>query len=195
MKDLTHLPTPILAHRPHWVDLYWRAWAAFLPSPDWDPAHLARNLIVPDGDADTLDQNEAAQVQLDAWCATFPLPHTPPPELAPRLTTLLLSQIIGIQLHKNDATGGNVRQISWRLRDPPPVGIHNLPWDDYTISLLADHPRGGGLVVQVDSPVDLLLEIVTPHTTFMELVAPGPHTLTLTVLDRTDVQANPPDQK
>ncbi len=51
-------------------------------------------------------------------------------------------------------------------------------------------------MVQIDSPVALLLEIVTPHTTFVEVVAPGPQTLTLTVLDRTDVQTNsgtPPD--
>ena len=190
MTDLAQLPQPILDHRPAWIDLYWRAWAAFDPSLGWDPTHLADSLRVSADDANLLDRHEAAQVQLDAWCARFPPPHAPPPDLAPQVAALLLAHVIGVQLSKVDAPDGHVRQILWHLREPVPVGIHNLIWDDYTISLLADHPKGGGLVVNINSPVALLLEIITPHTTFVEHVAPGPQTLTLTVLDRTDVQTN-----
>lgn len=183
MNDLSWLPRPILDQRPGWIDFYWRAWAAFVPSPGWTPAHLARSLSV---SVDETSFPEAAQAQLDEWCVRFPPSSVPPPDLAPAVTALLLAQIIGIQL--GNVADGQDRQILWQLREPVPVGIHNLTWDDYTISLLADHPQGGGLTVKIDSPVALLLEIVTPYTTFVEIVAPGPQTLTLTVLDRTDVQ-------
>ncbi len=199
MTDLSWLPRPILDSRPGWIDLYWRAWAAFAPPPGWTPAHLARSLSASADEPDPCSSPvrdrasamypyEAAQAQLDEWCVRFPPSSAPPPDLAPEVTALLLAQIIGIQLQRVEAADGPERQILWQLREPPPVGVHNLTWDDYTISLLADHPQGGGLRVQVDSPVALLLEIVTPYTTFVEVVAPGPQTLTLTVLDRTDVQ-------
>ncbi len=100
MNDLSWLPRPILDQRPGWIDLYWRAWAAFVPSPGWTPADLVRSLQVSADEADLLDRHEAAQVQLDEWCARFPPPHAPPPDLAPQVAALLLAQIIGIQLHE-----------------------------------------------------------------------------------------------
>ncbi len=198
MKELTRLPRPILGHRPEWIDLYQRAWAVFVPPAGWAAAHLVRALLITDspaGEDEGLAPSGATQRQMDEWCARYAPPIPPPPDLASQVTALLFSQIIGVRLYADDASHGSLRHIVWHLTEPPPVGIHNLVWDDYTIHLLADQPQGGGLVVHVDSPVALLLEIVTPHTTFVELVAPGPRTLTLTVLDRTDVQANPFDQQ
>ena len=102
MKDLSWLPRPILGRRPHWIDLYWRAWAAFAPPPGWDAADLVRSLTMStaqEEEGETLDLPGAAQAQLDAWCARFAPPHPPPADLAPRLTALILGRIIGLHLH------------------------------------------------------------------------------------------------
>jgi hypothetical protein len=105
------------------------------------------------------------------------------PELArsPALP-LLVTGILGWQPSPEE---GFAR---WWLWADLPIRATGLPFGPGQVSLHAHPDEDWGPVVQVSTTVPLTLEILTPHTLYLEVLPPGSHEITLTVIDRTGVR-------
>lgn len=75
----------------------------------------------------------------------------------------------------------------WWLWADLPIRADGLPFGPSQVSLHAQPDQGWGPAVQVTTTAPLTLEIITPHTLYLEVLPPGAHKITLTVIDRSAV--------
>lgn len=117
---------------------------------------------------------EIATIAMDACLAK--------PSLAWLIPPLLIDGIVGCVPMAHEG------MISWRLFQPPPIGVANYSFTEGLLSLQASRDAGAGTHLTIDTSVPVLLEIVTEERAYLEVLEIGNHSLTLTILDRTNVK-------
>jgi hypothetical protein len=81
----------------------------------------------------------------------------------------------------------SANRVVWQLREAGSLGIEKLRYGNNEVDLRVVDEEGQGRIVRVQCLHEFQLEIVTPSTTYLELVPAGRHDYALTHLDRTDV--------